>query len=115
MHKILVLFLFLFNHLLYAQCPVGTFNLNNQSAVEDYIANYGTCEIINGDLIIGDATDISGLTAIKRIEGSLRIEYSKITSVSNFSNLEFVGGDFLIDQSHLIETIQRMWYGYLKN
>ncbi|WP_311935440.1 T9SS type B sorting domain-containing protein [Hwangdonia seohaensis] len=104
--SILLFIILLFGDLIYAQCPTGTVNLNNQSAVEDYIANFGTCEVINGDLIIGDATDISGITAIKRIEGSLIINYSEITSVSNFSNLEYVGGDFEIDQSHLIETIE---------
>ena len=80
--------------------------MNNQTDVANYIANFGTCDIIPGNLYIGDATDISGITAIKRIEGSLIINYSEITSVSNFSNLEFIGGDFEIDQSHLIETIE---------
>ncbi|RIV41826.1 hypothetical protein FQ017_16870, partial [Flagellimonas pelagia] len=89
-----------------AQCPTGDVYLNSQSDVEDFITNYGTCEVITGTVYIGDATDISGITAIKRIEGSLRISYSEITSVSNFSNLEFVGGDFIIDQSHLIETVE---------
>ena len=106
LRTLILLFFFLLSHLLYSQCPVGNVNLNNQSAVEDYITNFGSCEVINGNLIIGDATDISGITAIKRIEGSLIINYSEITSISNFSNLEFVGGDFKIDQSHLIETIE---------
>lgn len=107
MYRLFIFILFLFSQLSYGQCPVGSVNLYNQSAVEDYIANYGTCEEINGDLYIGnDVTDISGIIAIKRINGSLKIEYSKINSVSNFSNLEFVGGDFIIDQSHIIETIE---------
>jgi len=92
----------------FSQCPPsGDIFLNNQAAVENFIVNYGTCEVIDGNIWIGgDATDISGITAIKRIEGSLIINYSEITSVSNFGNLEFVGGDFEIDQSHLIETIE---------
>jgi len=107
MPKILFLFFFfLLSHILYSQCPVGDVYLNSQSDVENFISSYGTCEVINGTIYIGDATDISGITAIKQIEGSLRIAYSEITSVSNFSNLEFVGGNFIIDQSHLIETIE---------
>ncbi|MBU2929014.1 T9SS type B sorting domain-containing protein [Winogradskyella psychrotolerans] len=88
-----------------AQCPTGDVSLNNQTAVINYLANYGSCEIIDGDLFIGNAVDISGLTAIRRIEGSLIINYSEITSLSNFSNLEYIGGDFQINYSHLIETI----------
>jgi gliding motility-associated-like protein len=97
---------YLITHLLYSQCPVGDVYLNTQKDVEDYIANFGTCEVINGTLQITDATNISGITAIKRIEGSLIINYSKIKSVSNFGNLEFVGEDFKINHSSFIETIE---------
>jgi gliding motility-associated-like protein len=107
MPKILFLFFFfLLSHILYSQCPVGDVYLNSQSDVENFISSYGTCEVINGTIYIGDATDISGITSIKRIEGSLLITYSEIISVSNFGNLEFIGGDFKIDQSHFIETIE---------
>ncbi|PIA79165.1 hypothetical protein BFR04_06500 [Gaetbulibacter sp. 4G1] len=104
--SILLFFVLLFSNLSHSQCPTGDVYLNSQSDVENFISNYGTCEVINGTVYIGDATDISGITAIKRIEGSLRIVYSEITSVSNFNSLEFVGGDFIIDQSHLIENIE---------
>ncbi len=92
----------------FSQCPPpGEILLYSQSDVETFIQNYGSCEVINGDLWIGrDATDISGLTAIRRIEGSLRLNYSGVTSVSNFGSLEFVGGDFEIDQSHSLTSIE---------
>ena len=98
---------FIITHVSYSQCPIGDVYLNSQSDVEDYIVNFGSCEVINGTLfIVGDtAIDISGITAIKRIEGSLIID-SKMTSISNFSNLEFVGGDFKIDHNDIIETIE---------
>ncbi|WP_027126567.1 T9SS type B sorting domain-containing protein [Gelidibacter mesophilus] len=108
MPKIVIRFLFyLIPCFLYAQCPVGDVHLNNQNDVNDYISNFGTCEVINGTLSIrGDtAIDISGITAIKRIEGSLIID-SKMTSIANFSNLEFVGGDFEIDHNDVLETIE---------
>ncbi|WP_440881020.1 hypothetical protein [Tenacibaculum sp. C7A-26P2] len=104
--KLTLCFFVLINHILFSQCPTGDVYLNSQSDVESFISNYGTCEVITGTVYIGDAIDISEVTAIKRIEGSLIISYSEITSVSNFSNLEFVGGDFIIDQSHLIGTIE---------
>lgn len=108
MPKIVIRFFFyIIPCFLYAQCPVGDVHLNNQNDVNDYISNFGTCEVINGTLFIrGDtAIDISGITAIKRIEGSLIID-SKMTSIANFSNLEFVGGDFEIDHNDVLETIE---------
>lgn len=106
MKTTLLFFLLFSGSLLFAQCPTGDVNLYTQADVEEFIANYASCEIINGNLHIEDATDISGITSIKRIEGSLIISYSEITSVSNFSNLEFVGGDFIIEKSRSIETIE---------
>lgn len=100
------IFIFFTVILSYSQCPIGDVYLSSQEDVENYISNYADCEVITGTLYIGDATDISGITGIKRIEGSLRISYSKINSVLNFSNLEYVGGDFVIDNSHLIEAIE---------
>jgi hypothetical protein len=111
--KIALCFFFLINQLLFSQCPVGDVYLNNQTAVDDYIANFSDCEIINGNLYIGDATDISGITAIKRIEGSLKITYSEIVSVSNFSNLEFVGGDFA-DRQIILSTHEQMLSTYIR-
>ena len=106
MSKTLILFFFfLLSHLLYSQCPVGNVNLLTQNQVDDFIVNYPTCEIIDGDLIIGSSvTNISVLTSIKRIEGSLRILGSEIVSISNFDDLDFIGGDLEItDTSELIE------------
>ncbi|MBA6154757.1 T9SS type B sorting domain-containing protein [Gelidibacter maritimus] len=108
MPKIVIrLFFYLIPCFIYAQCPVGDVRLINQNDVDNYISSFGTCEVINGSLIImGDsAIDISGITAIKRIEGSLIID-SKMTSIANFSNLEFVGGNFKIDHNDVIETIE---------
>jgi len=101
-----LLFFLLFSSFLFGQCPSGNVDLYTQADVEDFLTNYPTCEIINGNLFIGDATNISEITAIKRVDGSLTIDSNNITSVSNFNNLEFVGGDFIIEKSQLLETIE---------
>ncbi|WP_461443596.1 T9SS type B sorting domain-containing protein [Maribacter sp.] len=109
MKKIIIL-LFTFNctSFVFSQCPPsGNINLYNQNDVVEFINKYGTCEIIDGNLNIGsDVTDLSGLTAIKRVEGDLILSYSDNPSVDNFANLEYVGGDFEIDQCHNIAVIQ---------
>lgn len=106
--EVLVLFFtYICSSFSFSQCPPGDVILSRQAHVVDFIHNYGTCEVINGDLLIGgDVTDISALTSIKRIEGSLRLSYADNPSVSNFADLEYVGGDFEIDQCHNIETIE---------
>lgn len=107
--RLIVLFLVIIcSHPIYSQCPpTGDIILYTQNDVVDFIDNYGTCEIIDGNLYIGsDVTDLSGLTAIRRVEGTLSLSYSDNPSVDNFANLEYVGGDFEIDQCHNIEVVQ---------
>ena len=95
--KLLFLFSLLLSHFVFSQCPTGNVALYKQADVDNFVASYRNCEVINGNLSIGgDVTDFSKLTSLKRIEGSFKIEYSKISDVSNFYNLEYVGGDFLI-------------------
>ncbi|WP_162495552.1 T9SS type B sorting domain-containing protein [Confluentibacter flavum] len=103
------IFIFLTFQSFYSQCPVGDVTLGTQSDVDNFISTYPACEIIDGDLIIGfSVTDISGITSIKRIEGSLRILYSGITTVSNFSNLEFIGGDFELKENTNLTVIENI-------
>ena len=60
--KLTLCFFLLINQLLFSQCPVGNVNLGTQSEVDVFLSTYPTCEIIDGDLIIGSSvTDISGI------------------------------------------------------
>ena len=97
LRKILFISLLFFYNLLFSQCPSGNIVLYNQSDVDNFVTTYPNCEVITGNLSIsGDANNFSKLTSIKRIEGNLVMEYSKISDISNFFNLEFVGGDLKI-------------------
>lgn len=81
-----------------AQCPPGDVQLNDQYDVEAFLNDYPTCEIIVGDLLIGGGvTDLSGLTAIRKIEGSLVLSQAEVTVFTNFNNLEFIGGNLIFD------------------
>jgi len=103
----LFLLSFLLPFISFGQCPLGNVQLFNQEDVESFIQDYGTCEVIDGNFQLGsEVTDISDITAIKRITGSLVIKYSKITNISNFESLEFVGGDFKIENCQLISSVQ---------
>lgn len=106
MKKYLYIFLFSFYNILLSQCPTGDVILYYQEDVEDFVANYPTCNIINGDLIIGDeVTDLSTLTTIIRVEGTLEIEHSQITDISNFNDLTYIGGDLILRNNRELANI----------
>lgn len=95
---LLFLLCFIIYNTVTAQCPPGDVQLDTQNEVEEFLNSYPSCEAIAGDLFIGSGvTDLSRLTAIKTIEGSLVIERAGVTEFSNFNNLEFVGGDVIFD------------------
>lgn len=101
--KTILLYLFYYCNLTFAQCPSGDVVLSQQTDIDNLVTLYPNCETVAGNLSIsGNARDFSKLTAIKRIEGNLNIVYSDIQDVSNFSNLEFIGGDLQIRNTAII-------------
>ncbi|KAA2217175.1 T9SS type B sorting domain-containing protein [Maribacter flavus] len=106
MKKYLLILLLAFYKVLSSQCPTGDVNLFYQQDVVDFVTNYPTCDIINGNLFIGsEVTDISALTSITRVEGSLEIESSKITDISNFDDLIYIGGDLILRNNRELANI----------
>ena len=106
--RLFLLFLVFFvSYFSFSQCQSGDVLLNHQTDVEQYLEDYGACETIEGNLFIGDGvTDISGITSIKRIEGSLIVSYADITDMRNFASLEYVGGDFRVEYTEYLRSIE---------
>ena len=93
-----------------AQCPPnGDVYLNSQADVDQFIANYGTCTEINGNLWITTGSsvinDLSGLTALEIIRGRLFIETTSITNLNGFDNLIRVEGDLTIRGNNAMTEI----------
>ncbi len=105
-NALLLLVLFSFTNFIFSQCPTGNVILSTQTDVNNFINDYSTCEIIDGDLEIGNVTDISGISSIKRIEGTLRINYSNLTTLSNFYNLEYIGNHFEVINNQNLVSIE---------
>lgn len=106
----LVIIFYLLFISVFAQCPTGDVILESQAQVDDFVANFPACEIIEGDLIInpiviGDIVNISGINSLLTINGSLRIRRTTITNTLNFDNLEFIGGDLEIENNFEIIDI----------
>ncbi len=80
-----------------ADCPVGTIVLTNQDDVDGFVANYGSCTEIDGDLDIYDLTDLSFLSNLTTIRGELFIyDIPALTSLEGLHNLTLVEGDLAL-------------------
>ena len=91
----------------FSQCPIDDVYLLSQEDVINFITDYPNCETILGDLVIADsASDISNLKSIKRIEGSLIIIGSQITSVANFQDLDYILENIYLEDNRSLETIE---------
>ena len=80
-------------------CSDGDVYINSQEDLDDYVANYPLCTIINGSLFIeeSDISDLSGLNNIETIIGDLYISGNQqLTTLNGLSSLETIGGGLFI-------------------
>ncbi len=96
-----------------ATCPQGDVIFLTQGDVDNFIAAYPNCSVINGMLSIGDPAfpfdasdinDISGLAMINQITGHLRVNKNPgLPSLTGLDNVVSVGGAVSIyDNSGLL-------------
>lgn len=91
----------------FSQCPDEDIVLNNQGEVEDFIRDFSDCENLPGDLFIGaEIVDLSDLSFLKSINGSLKIIDTRISDISNFAKLKVIGGDLIIEGVPELEELK---------
>jgi UDP-3-O-[3-hydroxymyristoyl] glucosamine N-acyltransferase len=79
-------------------CPTGDVTLSTQAEVDAFVATYPNCTEIPGNMVIGefvstDITNISGLSNLTSIGGSLQIQSNPgLTSLTGLDNLTSIGG-----------------------
>jgi hypothetical protein len=86
-------------------CLPDGINLTTQSMIDNFVANYPSCNIIEGNVIIAgeDITNLNGLNSLTGIEGDLQIYWNPtLTSISGLSNLTYVGGFVEITENALL-------------
>ncbi|MFY9242150.1 MAG: T9SS type B sorting domain-containing protein [Polaribacter sp.] len=101
----------------YSQCPPpGTVTLASQTDVNEFAANYGTCNVITGDVIIlsgfvqdnsevfSEITDLTPLNFLKNVNGNLKIT-ANINELIGFNNLIQVRGDLEITNCKFLKSI----------
>ncbi len=101
-----LLFIFLIPGLFLGQCPSGDILLETQEQVDQFSANYPSCSLIPGDLVIkgNEVTDLSFLKNITQVAGDLNIDQTGVTSL-NLDNLESVGGDLIVYGNEKIKAL----------
>lgn len=111
--KLLIFFLnILFPVLLQSQCVTGNVHIYNDDKLGEYIQNYGKCDTVTGDLVIGPEVaggqtrliDIKGLENIRVVLGNLEVRSNQwLEDISSLQNIEFVGGQFLYQDNPKIK------------
>ena len=93
--------------LAHGQCPSGNVTISSQADANAFAANYGTCDTLPGDLIIGpgDISDYFAFSGVRMIQGDLRMQaiYPIPLDMVGFTQLAHIGGDIFIN-STLTET-----------
>jgi hypothetical protein len=93
--------------LLAVNCSSANINLDTQTEVDSFQADYGPCDTVTGSLNIlsnGVVTNLNGLSALTNIGGDLGVAgNSALTNVNGLAALTSVGG-FLSLNSNAVLT-----------
>ncbi len=102
---IIIAFCVLIGGQVFAQCPFttpGTYVIEHQDQVDNFVTDYPNCTEINGDVIIRDYPEdsalqnLEGLLQLTSISGNLTIENTYIGSLSGLNNLTSIGGSLTL-------------------
>jgi len=108
-HFILISALFLSFYILVAQCPEGDVIFNSQEEIDNFVAEYPDCSIINGNLEIGTRfynytiENLTGLEKINIVKGNLYIKNNKsLNDLNGLQNIATIGKVLFIHNTKLI-------------
>jgi len=89
----LLLFVFSFFSLNAQNCPPGDVIITSQQEMDDFVANFPNCTTINGDLTIQqDVTDLTGLSSLTNITGSLVVHFTQyLSSLTGLEQIDTIG------------------------
>lgn len=92
-----------------SQCPENI-SFNDQYQIDNFPVTYPGCTMINGNVnILGSGIqDLSGLSQIISIGGSLEIDNTDLTNMNGLSNLQHIVGDVLITSNYSLLNLGGM-------
>lgn len=78
----------------HSQCPTEfTIQLKNQSDVDEYVQDFGTCTHLNELELSGNVVDISGLSALHKIDYLYINDCPLLTSLNGLHNLDSISNN----------------------
>lgn len=112
-HLFLASSLFFLFHLLIAQCPEGNVTFRSQERVDNFVADYPDCTIINGNLSISTSTinnpdpieSLIELEKIIAIRGSLAISDNALIDLSGLQNITSIEDNLYISSNNYLKNI----------
>lgn len=106
MKRILLLLCIISVNFINAQCVLNSSVLRSQADVDAFIAQYGNCTALTGDIYINEddetpITDLSGFAGLTSVTGSIELNNVSATSLSGFEDLTTVTFNFLISNCEI--------------
>ena len=96
----LLTLLLAFPILIWGQCPTTPITLSSQAEIDSFITDYPGCTQLAVNLTL-DGADITPLSTITEIEGSLLINNTSLNSLNGFENLISIGELSIVNNSLL--------------
>ena len=90
------------------ECPTGNITFNSQTDIDVFGTVFNNCTEIQGDLIISgeDIDDLSALSSIQSISGSLVVEYNDLlTNLNGLSSLTYIGENLYMYWNNNLQNI----------
>jgi hypothetical protein len=113
MKKFLLPILLLFSvHSFSQSCGTETLRyvINNQQKADNFSKKFKDCPEFLGDIIIsGEIENLNGLTALKKLKGTLQIwKTTNLKDIEGLNNLESISGDLLIGMNEQITNLNAL-------
>jgi len=93
-----------------SDCPNSSYTLSTQDEVNAFVATFSDCstKTLQGNLTINrNVTDISGLSFLETITGSLHFDNcDQLASLAGLENLSTIGGFLLINDLNLLTNLE---------
>lgn len=83
----------------FGQCPTGNLWVDQQSVIDDFLAQHPNCNKIDGSLIITDyfgvPLNLQGLEVIEEVTGDMLVSPFTLPNLDCIENIRHIGGDLV--------------------
>ncbi len=77
-------------------CQIGLTTITDQPDLNSFLAQYGNCNKINGNLTISGVDNLIPFQNIDTILGTVQINVADLENLNDFQNLKYIGGSLIL-------------------